>query len=255
MSLFKGLKKNKKIYGNCKVLSPNGIPMFKCDEKKANWYLKRELAEIIEEKPLVIKLNFEPKGLGNHGKNWGLSNMFNRCVVCGNKNFLTKHHVVPHCYRKYFPLKVKSHDFHDVLCVCKDCHESYEKKADILKNKISNDFKAPLNGKLENRKDILKYSKLASTLLRKNDNIPKERIKEIKGQIKSHFGIKRLTKKRLRSMISTKNVVIKKTHGKIVVEKLKDLQSFVELWRNHFVKEMKPSYLPDKWSLNKNIYE
>ena len=34
------LRKNK-IYGNCKVYSPNVNLMFLCVEKKANWYLDR----------------------------------------------------------------------------------------------------------------------------------------------------------------------------------------------------------------------
>ena len=72
--------KIKEIYGNCKVLSPDGILMFRCDDKKANWYIKRDLCEVTEDEPLTIKLKFEPKGLGFHEKDFGLSNMQNKCV-------------------------------------------------------------------------------------------------------------------------------------------------------------------------------
>ena len=63
-----GVEKDRKIYGNCQVLSPGGILMFRCDEKKAKWYLNRNLGEILSESPLIVKLKFEPRGLGNHNK-------------------------------------------------------------------------------------------------------------------------------------------------------------------------------------------
>ena len=129
MGLLNTVTKDRKIYGNCQVLSPEGHLMFRCESKKANWYLKRDLADIITDEPLVIKLKFQPNGLGNHNKNYGLSEMENICVVCGSDEFLTRHHVVPICYRKYFPIEKKSHNFHDVLSVCAVCHESYEKFA------------------------------------------------------------------------------------------------------------------------------
>ena len=71
------------IYGNCCVLSPEGILMFRCNTKKVNWYLNRGLASIVSDDPLTIKLNFTPNGLGNHNKGYGLSKMHNKCVNCG----------------------------------------------------------------------------------------------------------------------------------------------------------------------------
>lgn len=250
-----GVTKNRKIYGNCQVLSPKGILMFRCDEKKANWYIKRNLGDIVSNNPLIVKLNFEPKGLGNHNKDWGLSEMPNKCVVCGEKEFLTRHHVVPYSYRRYFPLEIKSHNFHDVLSVCVDCHESYERYADELKLELSSKYDAPINGEIEKRKDVVKYSKMASTLLRDDINIPKQRINELRDEIKSFFGIKRLTQARLKSMVDIRPTVIKKTHGKMVIEKVGNLQDFVEMWREHFIDKMNPEFLPKNWSIKNNIYE
>lgn len=250
-----GVTKNRKIYGNCQVLSPNNILMFRCDEKKANWYIKRNLGDIVSYDPLIIKLNFKPKGLGNHNKDWGLSEMLNKCVVCGEKEFLTKHHVVPSFYRRYFPLEVKSHKFHDILSVCVDCHERYERHADELKLEISIKYDAPINGEVEKRKDVVKYIKMAFTLLRNDINIPKERIKELRGEIKNFFGIKRLTNAKLKSIVSNKPILVRKTHGEMVVQKLENLQDFVEMWRHHFVDKMKPKFLPKNWRIKNNIYE
>lgn len=250
--LLKNIPKDRKIYGNCRVLSPNGILMFRCDEKKANWYLKRNLGEIVSNKPLVVKLNFEPNGLGNHNKEFGLSDMPNVCVVCGTKNHLTRHHVVPYCYRKNLPLEIKSHNHHDILPLCVDCHENYEKFADDLKNELSFKYDAPLNVIEVDRKEILKYSKISSTILRNDLNIPKSRIVELRNKLKSFFGIKRLTKSRLiqLSKIKTnKNT----THGEMVVSSLDNIQDFIEMWRKHFVDNTKPKFLPDNWKIDSKL--
>jgi len=170
--LSRNLDMDRKIYGNCKVLSPENILMFRCDFKKANWYLSRNLGEVVEEEPLTIRLKFEPKGLGNHNKEWGLSEMSNKCVVCGDKEFLTKHHVVPHSYRRFFPIEIKSHNFHDVLSVCVGCHADYELMADDLKLEISENFDAPLSGEVS-ISNMMKHIRMASTLLRDDIKIPK----------------------------------------------------------------------------------
>lgn len=249
-----GVNKDRKIYGNCQVYSPNDILMFRCDTKKAKWYLDRDLAEIIKESPLIIKLNFEPKGLGNHNKDFGLSEMSNRCVACGNDEFLTRHHVVPYCYRKFFPLELKEHNFHDVLSLCVPCHEKYERYADELKISLGKEYNSPINGETIDNKELIKYSKIASTLLRGDiSRIPKERIKEMKCQIKTKFGIKRLTKKRLLKLSKVKSTILEKSHGEIVIEQITDIQSFVEMWRSHFVSNMNCKHLPKNWSIKANI--
>lgn len=250
--LLKNIPKDRKIYGNCRVLSPNGILMFRCDEKKANWYLKKNLGEAISDNPLIVKLNFEPNGLGNHDKQFGLSDMPNICVVCGTKNHLTRHHVVPYCYRKHLPLEIKSHNHHDILSVCVDCHEDYEKFADELKIELSNNYNAPLNFIEEDRKEIFKLSKICSTILRDDLNIPKSRIKYLRSKVKSFFGIKRLTKSTL-IKLSTIKIKTSKTHGEMVVSSLENIQDFIEMWRKHFVDNTKPKFLPDNWKIDSKL--
>lgn len=241
----------KNIYGNYQVLSPDGILMFRCDEKKANWYLNRNLAEKNNEN--TIKLKFKPKGLGNHNKGFGLSEMKNICVNCGKLTELNRHHVVPYCYRKYFPLEIKSHNFHDVLSLCVDCHESYERKADQLKANLAIIHNAPVNGETEFRGDLIKYIKIAKTLIGDISTIPKERLNLLRKDIKDYFGIKRLTISRLKKISEIKSTIIRKTHGEIVVSKIDNLQEFVELWREHFITNNDCKYLPDNWKVNHKI--
>lgn len=241
----------KNIYGNYQVLSPDEILMFRCDEKKANWYLNRNLAEKNNEN--TIKLKFKPKGLGNHNKGFGLSEMKNICVNCGKLNELNRHHVVPYCYRKYFPLEIKSHNFHDVLSLCVDCHESYERKADELKEKLAIKYDAPINGEVEKADNLIKYIKIAKTLYGDTSTIPSGRIELLKKDIKSFFGIKRLSKARLKKISEIKSTIIRKTHGEIVISQVNDVQKFVEMWREHFITNNECKHLPENWNIKYKI--
>jgi hypothetical protein len=250
-----GVTKDRKIYGNCQVLSPEGVLMFRCDKKKVNWYLNRNLADVVTNSPLVIKLKFQPRGLGNHNKEFGLTRMNNKCVCCGTEEYLTKHHVVPYCYRKFFPLKLKSHNFHDVLPMCASCHAKYERTADKLREFLAEKYNAPINGEKIDNKDLIKFSKIASTLLKEDLNkIPISRVNELKSSIRSKFNIKRLTTKKLEEISKLKINTIERTHAQIVMEQVTDIQSFVEMWRDHFVTNNDCRFLPKNWSIKTKIY-
>lgn len=255
------IPKDRKLYGNCQVFSPDGHLMFRCDEKKVNWYLKRNLAEVINQEPLSVKLNFEPKGLGNHNKPFGLGEMSNKCVNCGSEHFLTRHHVVPYCYRKYFPERLKSHNFHDVLSLCQECHENYERHADNLKEYLSRKYQAPIHGvivthnkltydEVKTRKVISGCNLLLSDWLHK---VPQERINEVEAEIKEFLG-RNYTKNDLIELASLKPSILQKTHGQVVMEQIQDYQKFIEMWRKHFIENNECRFLPDNWKIDNQIF-
>ena len=222
--------------------------MFRCHKKKADWYLNRDLAEIVSQDPLTIKLKFNPNGLGNHEKDYGLDEMKNICVNCGKDKELTRHHIVPYCYRRYLPESIKSHNFHDVLPMCVECHNNYERKADILKERLSKDYDSPLAGEyIDNQ--FYKFTKMASTILQHENKMPTKISRRIKKQIKAKFYIKRLTKKKLIQISKMKSIVTKRTHGEIVMSKISDINGFIEMWREHFIQNNECKYLPDNWSI------
>jgi len=250
MRLLKNILKDKNKYGNWLVYSPDNILMFGCGEKKANWYLSRNLAEVVDDKS--IKLTFNPKGLGKNGVEWATSKMENRCVNCGDKSNLTKHHVVPISYRRFFPIDKKEHNHHDVLLMCVDCHEKYESKANILKTDISNRYGVPLNGIVmsDNDKEYIKIRKIISCLLGDVSKIPKERLDILKNELRSYFNWKNVTTKRL---IQESEVNIKyhvKTHGELVVDKISDIDDFIKMWRRHFIENNDCNFLPKGWCVN-----
>src|SRR5271154_4010708 len=96
------------MYDNCRLYGPDGLFMAFCDKKRFNWYLKKGLANQIDDKS--IQLNFSPKGTGCSERGQYLKTPRQSiCVVCGTDKDLTKHHVVPTRFRKHFPVEIKSH--------------------------------------------------------------------------------------------------------------------------------------------------
>ena len=80
---------------NWEVYHPNGTHMFTCGEKKATWYLDRNLAKKTAEGKIM--LTFEPKGTGFESDEvFGKTIRETICVVTGNPEGLQRHHIVPY---------------------------------------------------------------------------------------------------------------------------------------------------------------
>ncbi|KAM1666448.1 hypothetical protein ACFX1X_046088 [Malus domestica] len=50
------------VYHNCRIYADDGRLLCYCDRRKLEWYLRRDLAKLVDENPLAIMLLFEPKG-------------------------------------------------------------------------------------------------------------------------------------------------------------------------------------------------
>ena len=133
---------------NWKVYHPNGRHMFTCGEKKAFWYLERNLAEITNDER-AIKLTFEPKGNGfEDNEIFGRSIRIVQCVVTGISDGLQRHHIVPYCYRTYFPEQYKSKNHHDVVLLNFEIHSDYEQKANVFKDEVARMYNVKTIGEL-----------------------------------------------------------------------------------------------------------
>ncbi len=248
--------REKEIYGNCRVLHPNGKLMFLCLPKRVNWYLDRGLAELVSEDPVTIKLNFEPNGDGHVDDEYHLGEKQNACVVCGcdNLEYLTKHHIVPREYRKWMPLEIKSRSSHDVVVMCSECHSQYERGfADKLKSELEKEVGLDINNTMHQDQmrtlAVYNYSKLMmdpDKILK----IPEGRIeyflKEIKRIFKTdnpaevyNLPIHKMIREELDSV------------AKKIIEG-KDLKEFIKMWRRHFIESMNPPYMPKGWSIDYN---
>ena len=246
------------IYGNTKVLDPNGDVLFLCLPKKAYWYLERDLATIVTEDPMVIQLTFEPKGRGQNGDAYALGTKHNKCVVCGTEEDLTRHHIVPYTYRKHFPEKMKSHNSHDVVPICVFHHSEYEEDYGIeLKYVLAKKYDAPLEVETKINSDlsiVVKYSKL---LLEHWCKLPFSRKKQMITRIRDYHGY---VGKLYHVLLTYAYINLKtsktESHGELVVNRIiadGQLQWFVETWREHFIESMNPKYMPEHWDIKRSI--
>ncbi|BFZ58399.1 hypothetical protein PYCC9005_005461 [Savitreella phatthalungensis] len=252
------------IYANNRVYSPEGELMFRCSDRKLDWYSVRGLALDYDDGESVgraIRLTFAPRGKGRtrDGDAWYLEQQTNRCVVCGAPERLTLHHVVPAQYRRHMPDRYKSHGSHDVLPVCIVCHAAYEGHAEKVKNKLVERYAAPRDGVGWIRHDVSAIRSAASALLNWADRIPEGRLQEYRARLERHYGGE-VTENRLQEA-SALQVAVKgpryKDHGLLVVEQLNDaddLDEFVRMWRRHFIECMSPAFLSTTWSTEDPVF-
>lgn len=57
---------------------------------------------------------------------------------------LLRKNVVPHEYRKHFPIEMKDHNSHDVLLLCTSCHAISNYHDNHLKQQLAKEFQAPI---------------------------------------------------------------------------------------------------------------
>lgn len=267
---------------NWKVYHPNGYHMFTCGEKKANWYIDRDLAKIIGSNK--IQFLFEPKGNGfENNEIFGRSVREIKCVVNGNNENLQRHHIVPYCYRQYFPEEYKSKQHHDIVLMNHDVHSTYEQEAHRYKDELAKKY---------NIKTIKEFNTEYTFQLRKLGTWNAILISSIHSLFKSYGKLPRSILLEKLKYISneidipyetmlTYNYIqmyklfleLKKIHMKEVYEYKKEnrylydhgyhltqkldtedkLRDFIVLWRKHFINKMQPKYMPNGWSIKFRI--
>ncbi len=261
------IENKNRLYGNIQVYSPDMQPMFKANMKKINWYLKnpdKKLAEVVEwdddNTPKSIKLNFIPNGLGyfNNGlkDEYFLSDKENICVVTGTDEWreLTKHHIVPYMYRKWFPEEYKSSNCYDIVLITREKHYEYEAIANYLKDRIADELGIPTLKEYTRRiSRKAGYVGMANAIL--NVTIPLEHKIDLCIKFRNKTGYVP-TKENLNEYIkSCKNEYrMAEYYGKMVVEKIPNFQKFIERWRQHFLDEMNPKFMPKGWKVDRDMY-
>lgn len=242
-------------YENCEVLGPDGKLMFRCCKKKANWYIQKNLGTKLTDTPLTVQLTFVPKGVGHVNDPYFLQVMHNRCVVCGGEDDLTRHHIVPYCYRKFFPTHLKQHRSYDVMALCIPCHHKYEEYALEYKESLAIKYSAPVSGvgvKYDKNLAIARGS--AKALMENGDKIPEPRKQLLREKVKSYLN-KEPSDQDIKDLIDKDaydfgNFI---HHGKIVIAQVTDIEEFVQSWRTHFLDKMNPKFLPSHWSIYRPV--
>jgi len=264
---------------NWEVYHPDGTHMFTCGERKATWYLERDLAKRTADGKIM--LTFTPKGNGFESNEiFGKSIRETICVVTGVKDGLQRHHIVPYCYRTYFPEQYKSKNHHDVVLINYEKHSEYERLATRYKDEIANMFGVETISELNSKytaklRDVGKPNSillnsihsLFKTHGKTSDDVKLEKLRYISElfglpfETVCKFSYVQLYK--LYVLIADKNFneqnVFKLNyckeydHGYHVIQKLdtdEKIMNFIKLWRTHFIETMKPKFMPIGWSID-----
>jgi hypothetical protein len=245
-----------KIYGNWKILAPDGELLSLDLKKRADWYLDRGLAELVDD--FTIKLNFEPKSRKNREDLYSLTVKENKCVCCGTTELdvLTKHHIVPSEYRKLFPVEIKSRNSHDIVAICRECHNEYEEThANNKRQEIAIKYNIPLNrSKYDN--NIIRCVGVGHVILKHGDVVPKERYDELYNNFCEMSGIKSPSISDIENYVETNKNWNPPIHAELVMKELdthEKIQDFVKMWRKDFIDTMKPKYMPAYWSVDRDL--
>lgn len=242
----------KPLYGNCRVENIDGVHIFNTSLKKCNWYLKRNLAIIVQEEPFVIRLTFKTKDNGRANDPFYLQERPNLCVCCGTTSSLTRHHVVPIMYRRHFPDDLKMFSSHDVLPMCLPCHNQYEIHADQLKRELLEELNISQGYTCDINKDLKRVVMAASALSNNMDSIPPERCVELSKVICEYYKTDTLTQELLDTASKIEYITINgELDGKQVVSKIGSIEEFMMRWRVHFLEYAKPQYMPSYWDIGR----
>ncbi|XP_038987774.1 protein RRP6-like 3 isoform X3 [Phoenix dactylifera] len=207
------------VYHNCRIYASDGRLLCYCDRRKLEWYLKRDLAKIVEDDPPAIMLLFEPKGRPEDEDNdFYIQSKKNICVGCGEKNHYLRYRIIPSCYRMHFPEHLKSHRSHDIVLLCVDCHEIAHSAAEKFKKQIAEEFGIPLfvrmivdsgestvatvtsksvGGIEETGVSPLQLRTAAMALLRHGSSMPARRHEELMQVVKAYFGGREISREDL----------------------------------------------------------
>jgi exonuclease 3'-5' domain-containing protein 2 len=279
------------VYSNCQILSASGILVAHCDRSKAEWYIAKNIARRVGVgEPLAVQLSFCPeKRDGEFDELASKHPRVNRCVVCGVDGNLSRFHLIPKSYQRYFDVRLKAHQCHDIVLLCVDCHEVSNRKVMALKIEIALELNAPLKGlgrsvpSMEERNVV----KAASALLRGVERVPPARVAELQAIVtewlERHGGSEAVLERgsedgtidRNRLMYAVRlgkelprrggwqAAIVQsdefQSHGEIVVDTIiksggfDGLHEFMIRWREHFVRTMAPRYMPDDWRMEYRV--
>ncbi|CAH2103071.1 unnamed protein product [Euphydryas editha] len=258
--------RSKPLYHNCFLKAPDGELLCTCDNKKAIWYVERELADVVCEDPLTVQLRFEPAGrsVGDVGRYYQLTKE-NKCVVCGAEDSYIRKNVVPREYRKYFPEVMKDHSSHDVVLLCAECHQRSNVRDQLVRESLAARCGAPLAPRapprLTDDADCKKVRSAARALLyqTKKHTLPETRRKELEGILLQHYLQHDEITNELLEEAAKIQVVFEnedyESHGYKVVEYYQQHEGLLRLeeeWREHFLASMQPRFMPELWSVKHN---
>ncbi|KAK6479238.1 exonuclease 3'-5' domain-containing protein 2 [Huso huso] len=251
------------LYDNCFLHAPDGQPLCTCDKKKAKWYLDKGIGELLSEDPFIVKLKFEPSGRPESQQDYYLTAKENICVVCGRTESYIRKNIVPHEYRRHFPIQMKDHNSHDVLLLCTSCHAASNYHDNLLKQQLSEEHNAPLGceeGVRPLEDPDRRQVRSGARALLKADSLPESRREELLGTLRTFYSLDEVTPALLQEAAGLETRIFNESyipHGLKVVQAyakggLRSLMELEKRWRQHFLTSMQPRHIPPLWSVEHN---
>ncbi|XP_030373583.1 exonuclease 3'-5' domain-containing protein 2 isoform X2 [Scaptodrosophila lebanonensis] len=258
--------RSKAFYDNCLLEAPDGELLCTIDRRKASWYLSQNLGSQIKDSPLTVRLNFEPAGraVGDVGRYYQTPKE-NQCVVCGRRDAFIRKNVVPHEYRKHFPLVMKSHTSHDVLLHCPTCHQVSNISDLKVRTKLAAMCDAPIKhsegaAKFLEDQELKRVRSAARALLYQRAKLPEAKVAEMERIVLDYYQAEHEVTESL--LTNAANLEFKFENpdycehaGKVVRvygEKYGGLIELERVWREHFLHTLQPKFLPELWNVNHN---
>ncbi|XP_068690775.1 uncharacterized protein [Montipora foliosa] len=147
--------------------------------------------------PYTVQLDFEPAGRPGTEDYYYLNFKDNVCVVCGSDESYMRKNVVPHDYRRHFPLVMKDHHSHDILLTCPKCHCLANHHDDQLRKELAIKYNAPLGNaavcRLVEDPVLRKVKSAARALNYAGNKIPEDRHQELSIIVQKYFNAPVLT--------------------------------------------------------------
>ncbi|XP_006516478.1 exonuclease 3'-5' domain-containing protein 2 isoform X4 [Mus musculus] len=251
------------LYDNCFLQAPDGQPLCTCDRRKAQWYLDKGIGELVSKEPFVVRLQFEPAGRPESPGDYYLMVKENLCVVCGKTDTYIRKNIIPHEYRKHFPIEMKDHNSHDVLLLCTSCHAISNYYDNHLKQQLAKEFQAPIGSEegLRLLEDLERRQvRSGARALLNAESLPAHRKEELLHALREFYNTDIITEEMLHEAASLETRIYNESyipHGLKVVQRhteggLRSLMQLESRWRQHFLDSMQPKHLPQQWSVDHN---
>lgn len=226
----------KTVYDNCGIYAPDGDLLSYISERKAKWYISHNLAVQVSDNPLCIKLLFEPKNRSQPSE--PIMHKKNMCVECATTEMLTRHHIVPYCFRILMSKSYSSHNSYDLAVMCRKCHNQYEIEAAKLKTILIQQFVPSYKTEMDKdfckgKNIILKIRKDENTLTEIHRSVLYQKLEVIKNKW----------------CIDNDDILVnyeKINFFKEVYDVL-GTEFLVHFWQSHFYETVKPKYIGSYW--------
>jgi hypothetical protein len=275
----------KPMYDNILMKCPRGDVLSTVSLKKANWYIRKNLAEWETSAETSIRLLFQPntnRSIDTEQTRlvkYNQSIKQNCCVACGCDKDYRRHYIVPYAYRARFPPEFKTHMPHDVVILCPTCHVRAQTAAQTRMHALEDELRRKLTDPNVDSchatfldPTIQTTRSAASALLKRKAQLPPEKVMQYDQVVRAYYKMwsdddgTQLTEEQLQwaSRLEPRCPNPHFVSGPDLLERelLQTAQErgmenvimdFVKEWRYLFQRTVQPQFLPSGWSLDSPV--